>query len=339
MALVEHYVCIGAGATLELATAPTADQLGWDRRTYQASRLCEFPPSRPLPSKFALESFCLPSGLKPTTERRPPRFASFVLTLTDGERLYGHCLTVHEPLLSHTTVRLAPGERDGKGTEQGASNGAEPAELSVGQLAGSTTFFAPRCLCLLSRSHYPLALKASLLALHAMCAESAAAPLAVAVETALSHLVLNVPLPVRGGPTVRFRLGPSHPSLHVGCSNPADLPSTDYSISILLNRLSAVRATEFEPAACSWRRPPAHAPVPSSCWQSALLQVFHALLLEAQVVIVSDDDEIRIGACELLIGLLHPLQWAQVGHDRCFTCPAHHSACLPTYLPACQPAH
>ena len=47
-------------------------------------------------------------------------------------------------------------------------------------------------------------------------------PLPLAVETALGHLVLNVPLPVRGGPTIRFQLGPSQPSLHVRASPPTE---------------------------------------------------------------------------------------------------------------------
>eukprot|EP00966_Prymnesium_polylepis_P263032 6075432-Prymnesium_polylepis.1 len=101
--LVEHYACLGAGAELELAGAPPAEVAtaassgatvgGWERHTYKASMLTEFPPSRPLSSKVALEGFCLPSGLRLSTERRPPAFACFVLTLKDGERLYGHCLT------------------------------------------------------------------------------------------------------------------------------------------------------------------------------------------------------------------------------------------------------
>jgi hypothetical protein len=30
------------------------------------------------------------------------------------------------------------------------------------------------------------------------------------------------------------------------------------------------------------------------------------------VVVVSDDAELRLGACELLMGFLHPLEWPQV---------------------------
>ncbi|KAL3929725.1 MAG: hypothetical protein SGPRY_001838, partial [Prymnesium sp.] len=217
---------------------------------------------------LAIEGFCFPSGLLLSHESKRPTFACFVLTLKDGQRLYGHSLTVHQPLPRHTRVSLS--------TEEGGG------EKNVEELSGGEGLYAPCCLCLLSSGHYPLAFKTILTKLHEMCAHCAAVELAV--ETSLSHLVLNVPLPVSGGPTVRFRLCPSEPWLHVSCSHPSQLPHTDYSVGILFKRLSP----------------------------SSLLKVFHALLLEQQLVVCSDDEELRLGACELLLGFLHPLQWAQV---------------------------
>ena len=248
-ALVEHYVCVGVGEQLELSDDfPEAGR--WFDNAYRPALLCEFPPSRPLPSKLALSGFCLPAGLRIWTAPQDPSFACFVLTQTDGERLYGHCLTVYVPLPDATKVQLiAQGGGDG-----GGDGNAVERLAAVGELSGGMTYFAPRCLCVLSRLHFPLAFKASLVGLHRMCMSSLAAPLQVAVETALSHLICNVPLPLPGGPTVRFCLGQGEPKLHVACASPTELPAIDYSVGILLSRFSA----------------------------GAIERVFHALLLEQQ---------------------------------------------------------
>ena len=42
------------------------------------------------------------------------------------------------------------------------------------------------------------------------------------------------------------------------------------------------------------------------------MRLFHLALLEQQVVVVCDDDELRIAVCELTIALLHPLEWSHV---------------------------
>ena len=44
----------------------------------------------------------------------------------------------------------------------------------------------------------------------------------------------------------------------------------------------------------------------------ALVATFHAALLEQQIVVVCADAELRVATCELLLLLLHPLDWAQV---------------------------
>jgi len=160
----------------------------------------------------------------------------------------------------------------------------ELASAVVKELACGEAYYAPRCLCLLSRAHWPLAFKACLLSLQQMATRSLVAPLPLPVETCLTHLVLNVPMPVSGGPIVRFEIGNGAPPLHISCALPDALPSTEYSVAMLLRRLSA----------------------------NTLLAIFSCLLLERQVVIVSDDDEVRLATCELLLLLMHPLQWVQV---------------------------
>ena len=65
------------------------------------------------------------------------------------------------------------------GDEQVAGPGPEQATATVGDLAPGASVFAPRCLCLLSRTHFPLAFKASLLGLYGMVAASLEQPLAL----------------------------------------------------------------------------------------------------------------------------------------------------------------
>jgi len=204
---------------------------------------------------------------------------------------------------------------------------------TVGLLANGAQVWAPRCICFLSSRHEPLAFKVILHALASLGRLSdthGAPPLSLPIETALMHIVQSVPLPVSGGPVVRFtihpdltrkalsngnpELSPSTPSygstpatqkssfsdprgantpgaaaptcglaLHLSAPLPTELPRCDYAASLLLARL----------------KPP------------AILKLLTLLLLEWQLVVVSDDAEIRVGACELLLSWLHPFGWAQ----------------------------
>lgn len=107
--LVDHAVVVGATTTLEFDGA-TPRGSGIFECSYVPKVLFEYPPSRPLDAKVAVAAFCLPSALRLARVRRPPHFACFVLTLSDGSRMYGHCLTIHERLGAATEVVLPPRE-------------------------------------------------------------------------------------------------------------------------------------------------------------------------------------------------------------------------------------
>ena len=290
--LVEHYVSVGAPSQLTLLDESSA--ANWLDRVYAPEILTTYPPSRPLPSKVALAAFCLPSGVRLSPARRPPNFSCFVLTMGDGGRLYGHSLAFDEPLDPAALVQLPPPLPDPDAADAdadadaGGSAAAAPASATVAALSGGAAVFAPRCLCVLSRGHFPLAFKASLSALLSMVG---GAPQPLPLETALSHLVLNVPAPRPGGPGVRFAVGAAGhaaPPLHVCCAPAAELPATDYSLGVLLERLTP----------------------------NALLDLFGALLLEQQIVVVGGDAELRVAACELLLQLIFPLRWVSVRRHR-----------------------
>ena len=256
--LVEHFVCIGPGPILEPLT-PAASGGALLETAFAPTVLAVFSaPSAADPPSAALPAFCLPGALYVRLDVPSPRFACFILTQKDGTRLYGHCLTVYERISGSTKVV----HTEAGGGSDDAVSAATPAPTStidelVGSGGGAPTAFAPRCLCLLSRAHYPLAFKASLSAVQQMAQRSALSgspPLALPLEASLTHLVLNVPRPVPGGPTVRFSLGNGSAALHVSCAPPTQLPSTDYSVCELLGRLQP----------------------------HAVVRLFHAALLELQ---------------------------------------------------------
>jgi len=258
-------------------------QSGWQRSRAMTLRAMSLPQTA--------GALCFPSGLLLVLgdSPPPPTYACFVLTDAHYERFYGHCLTTYSPLSADLEVELSSRHRAaaGGGADDDGVAEAAPAEsarvTTIGALSEATVF-APQCLCLISRSHFPAAFKAALLALDKLARDSAAAPLGVAVETTLMHLVDNLPRPVPGGPTVRFLLHPDLPALHLACGSPEELPSLDYSFAVLANQLAP----------------------------RDLIKVVLALALELQVVVVSADPEHRFAACELLLSLLHPLQWVQV---------------------------
>ena len=107
--LVDHAIVVGANTTLELdGTTPRGS--GIFECSYVPRTLFEYPPSRLLDAKVAVAAFCLPSALRLARVRRPPHFACFVLTLSDGSRMYGHCMTIHELVGAATEVVLPPRE-------------------------------------------------------------------------------------------------------------------------------------------------------------------------------------------------------------------------------------
>ena len=294
--LVEQLVCVGAGTLLEPTAPPPSSSHEHliEETTFTPSILYTYTYSAPAcaePPSPALPSFCLPSGLRIVRSARPSRFGCFVLTGKDGQRLYGHCLITFERLPSTTRV-VWPAAGGGNGSD-GVLDGAaaDPNKIStIGNILGGSPsyFYAPRCLCLLSRAHHPVALRACLEALQQLAARSAqdagSPPLALPIEASLTHLVLNVPRALPGGPAVRFNLGNGLPPMHVSCAPTSQLPSTDYALCGLLCRLGP----------------------------SLLVKLFQYALLELQLVVVCDDDEQRLACCELLLALLHPFEWAHV---------------------------
>ena len=163
--LVDHAIVVGANTTLELdGTTPRGS--GIFECSYVPRILFEYPPSRPLDAKVAVAAFCLPSALRLARVRRPPHFACFVLTLSDGSRMYGHCMTIHELVGAATEVVLPPREvpagwrecADGALVRLAEDEGEAVPAAAASPAAGSTrkllsellhhgsACYAPRCM-------------------------------------------------------------------------------------------------------------------------------------------------------------------------------------------------
>ena len=182
--LVAAFSIVGAPSRLERASEAAA-AADWRDATYAPAVLASYAPHAEPPQASAVAAFCAPHGLRLARAPAPPQFGCFVLTQGDGTRLYGHCLTVHAPL-SPTTEVVLTAATDVAPSESAAPDGT--ATTTVGELLArdEEACFAPRCFCLLSLAHFPLAFKASLLALERMAQGAHDAPCACLLYTSPS---------------------------------------------------------------------------------------------------------------------------------------------------------
>ena len=154
--LIDMFVGVGHGGVLRAVDTPTpVSESAWLLRSYHAEVICHFPAETTLQQLGALAEFCSPAGLHPSRISRPPKYACFALTDELGRYKYGHCLTVDVPLPASTPVQLD-------------SDSAGESKFTVESLGGGAQLFVPRCLCLLSCSHFPLAFKVSCLNTHTL---------------------------------------------------------------------------------------------------------------------------------------------------------------------------
>ena len=103
---------------------------------FRAAVLDRFPTTdrETLPLPKGIDLFCLPFGLTLSRTAKLPCYFTFASTLSSGDRLYGHCFTVYEPVNARQRIAI----------QAEASSQAERAHLA------SIPLFVPKCLCILS---------------------------------------------------------------------------------------------------------------------------------------------------------------------------------------------
>lgn len=135
-----------------------------------------------------LPSFVLPNGCCPSMTQKAPTFYTFVLTLGDGDRLYGGALEIYDEHIETEELKdmiLSSGYE-----------GALPRFLKN----ESDIVFLPKCLILLSHHPFFDMFRESLLQLYRITLVEAPLP----IERYIANLVSEVPLPPPGKVRVEF---------------------------------------------------------------------------------------------------------------------------------------
>lgn len=135
-----------------------------------------------------LPSFVLPNGCCPSMTQKAPTFYTFVLTLGDGDRLYGGALQIYDEHIETEELK-----------EMILSSGYEGA-LPRFLEKESDLVFLPKCLCLVSHWRFFDLFRESLLQLYRITLVEAPLP----VERYIANLVSEVPLPPQGKIRVEF---------------------------------------------------------------------------------------------------------------------------------------
>lgn len=168
-----------------------------------------------------LPSFVLPSGCCPSKTQKAPTFYTFVLTLGDGDRVYGGALQIYDEHIESDQLRdliLSSGYE-----------GTLPKWMEV----ETDILFLPKCLVLLS--HYPFfdIFRESLLQLYRITLVESPLP----IERYIAYLVSEVPLPPQGKIRVEVSFTPRS-LIRIERPPPNRLPLANFSYRPLFASLS-----------------------------------------------------------------------------------------------------
>ena len=168
-----------------------------------------------------LPTFVLPNGCSPKSTQPAPTFFTFVLTLGDGDRIYGGGLQIYDEHMESEHLKsliLTSGYE-----------GDLPPFLDE-----SDVVFLPKCLVLLS--HYPFfdLFRESLLELYRITLVQAPLP----IERYVANLVSEIPLPPRGKVRVEFGFTSSR-LICIERPPPNQLPLANFSYRPMFACLSA----------------------------------------------------------------------------------------------------
>ena len=159
--------------------------------------------------------FCMPSGLELSYSPPAPSYFCFVTTASSGERLYGHCLTIHDPVPDyvvdawHMATDHESGRGDGvvaKGSPGSPETTAETKAETIGSITrrkSSKTLFASKCLCLITKFPFLMPCHDFLTALYQISLSHGTVP----IERYICNFINEVPLPPPGKAEVQYSIG------------------------------------------------------------------------------------------------------------------------------------
>jgi hypothetical protein len=172
-----------------------------------------------------LPSFVLPDGCRPSLTHKAPTFFTFVLTTSDGDRLYGGSLQIYDDAKSIGEVQEA--------VLSSGYEGSFPRFLQGQDDDAPEIVFFSKSLVLLS--HYPFfdLFRTSLKQLNLLTLVEAPLP----IERYISNICREVPLPPQGNIKVEFGFTPDR---IISIERPPnnDLPMTNFSFRPLFSSLS-----------------------------------------------------------------------------------------------------
>lgn len=291
--------------------------LGFCDAAFSTSVLDRFPHKNykglPLPEE-ELPMFCYPTGCRlhraKFCDAPLPEYYGFVVKNERGDSIYVSCVSFMEPLtqqkesqlckmsesrrrtsLPHAKfwAKLTRRKQSGDGVDNAMAIDSSMMELLDDDdsetnddcphllMTGfdDTVTFEKKTICLISRFPYWTAFRRFLSHLHSMSASPSDIPL----ERFISHLLLAVPLPKAGGPSVLIPLPTFSTPMVLWSPPPKDLPVVDLPFERLVSCLDIPTIVTI---------------------------VLGFLALERKVIVMSTRPSLVLDVCELLCSLLFP---------------------------------
>lgn len=226
-----------------------------------------------------VSTFLFPDGCRPSCMSLPPSFFTFVLTASNGDRLYGGVLRLYDESRDVDSLKVAFDKSGYKGSLpewlRSGKDGSSRASHTTQQEA-SDIVFLPKCLVVIS--HYPFfdLWRKFLLQIYRIALVGAPLP----IERFIANFTCEIPLPPPGKIRVKFGFTVKD-DWCVERPPENQLPLADFSFRPLFTALS----------------------IPN------VLIVFACLLQECRVALVCKHYGILGPVAEALTSLLFPLHW------------------------------
>uniref|UniRef100_A0AAY5K1I3 DENN domain containing 5B n=1 Tax=Esox lucius TaxID=8010 RepID=A0AAY5K1I3_ESOLU len=246
------------------------------RRSFKSKVLAHYPESterRPF-NRDAVNMLCMPRGLsfRTQTDDRVPFFHSFTVSQDDGTRFYGFVQTYYEEV---TSAQITMAMQTLHQMHQRPLSACPCCATGFFQSA-QDTLYASKALCLLTPLPFLQASRHFLTQLHQAVAASDAPPLPL--ESYIHNILYEVPVPPPGR-SLRFH-GVQGPIM---CQQPGqeELPLGDYPLGEAFSLLGVEN----------------------------LVRLLTSVLLESQVLLLSNDYQRLMTVAESISTLLFPFQW------------------------------
>jgi hypothetical protein len=227
-----------------------------------------------------IHTFCFPNACRVSTEWKRPTLFTLVLTSSNGHRLYGAVLTIHDESITLDRFHEALWLHSNKKEEScSTKESARPKKkLKKECIISPKEYYLPKCLVLISQHGFFSVFSRFLQQLYRIYA-SGASPLPL--ERYIANLVHDVPLPPLGRARVHWDCFTKDTCIQIARPAPNELPLVDFSYKPLFSCLSAAN----------------------------ILVVWGVLLQEGRVVLCSQHHGLLTPVAEALLSLLFPLQW------------------------------